>query len=745
MPRKSKQFGKGAIGKCLGRRIHPHEHVRRVFPDLDDRKDLTGLFVLRLENRIFGKVETECVIFYSEDVKDDNDDYVELYVAKRYFRISSEGSEDDFFMADQENRKVVAVKVEEKHENLPQIPDEIYQLMKETIIDDNIIDQVRLVMRVDDDNNPIPENIPATKDDGDDKDDDDCYYNHDWGFSGICPRRMNNIANSLPVVKGSIKKSPDLDILFELFFPKTFIVEVMIPKMNSKLRCGKLSYGEFLRFLGLWLVMGTVHNKSRQAFWQTNDVSIFHGVPFRLHKYMSGKRFEDIFSALTYTNQDPPETNTDEFFPVRQLVDAWNANMTNSFSPGWITCVGKSLMVWTNKYLCPGLMCMPDKKPYPFGNGWHSICCAQSGILFQLAIDESTDAPKEEIASENSEDDDDAPGDTASLLLRLTKGIWYSGKVLILNSKYSVLKALIELKKKGLYASAPIQQQQYWPKFMNGEVVDEHFVDKDVGYVDAIGGTKDSQAFHIFGLKLPSFTMKMVSTYGIIDRVGPQQNIEIDGRRVTFQRPEVIANHYAYNHFVDEHDTLRRTSPQLDVMWEMASWPNRVFAFMLAVTEINMMLATRFFYEDKTISKVEFRKKLSEKLINNKYVDHVQETGSVDLKEIQRTTRHGRMRRIKRQAKHNSDCAKEHELLSLPSNKKFRKGQMVDAVSKYPQHRCSTPGCTKEIRTYCKCMLGVYMCKGCFTKHVVEINGDFEVTTKHEEDDDDDNPEAKYA
>jgi hypothetical protein len=41
--------------------------------------------------------------------------------------------------------------------------------------------------------------------------------------------------------------------------------------------------------------------------------------------------------------------------------------------------------------------------------------------------------------------------------------------------------------------------------------------------------------------------------------------------------------------------------------------------------------------------------------------------------------------------------------------------------SKYPQHVCKTIGCPKRIRTYCKCMIGHWMCQMCIGIHIASV------------------------
>ena len=56
-----------------------------------------------------------------------------------------------------------------------------------------------------------------------------------------------------------------------------------------------------------------------------------------------------------------------------------------------------------------------------------------------------------------------------------------------------------------------------------------------------------------------------------------------------------------------------------------------------------------------------------------------------------------------------------HELLTLPCGKKFKDDKIVNSKIAYSQRTCS--GCTKKIRTYCKCSPGIMRCHQCFFEH----------------------------
>jgi Transposase IS4 len=55
---------------------------------------------------------------------------------------------------------------------------------------------------------------------------------------------------------------------------------------------------------------------------------------------------------------------------------------------------------------------MVPRKPHPFGNEWHTMCCGLSGLLFRLDLVEGKDSPLERGTPEYQE-----KGKTVGLLL----------------------------------------------------------------------------------------------------------------------------------------------------------------------------------------------------------------------------------------------------------------------------------------------------------------------------------------
>ena len=80
---------------------------------------------------------------------------------------------------------------------------------------------------------------------------------------------------------------------------------------------------------------------------------------------------------------------------------------------------------------------------------------------------------------------------TVGLLLRMMKSYFATGKYVILDSGFCVLKWLIQLGKKGDFACAVLQNRRYWPEMVPSKDTEDHFWEVEVGEKDAIQGKVD--------------------------------------------------------------------------------------------------------------------------------------------------------------------------------------------------------------------------------------------------------------
>ena len=63
-------------------------------------------------------------------------------------------------------------------------------------------------------------------------------------------------------------------------------LETMIARMNENIEGDRVTLGDFLHWIGLWVLMSTVNGMDQCSSWSTKEVNIFEGTWFRLTKFM---------------------------------------------------------------------------------------------------------------------------------------------------------------------------------------------------------------------------------------------------------------------------------------------------------------------------------------------------------------------------------------------------------------------------------------------------------------------------
>ena len=147
------------------------------------------------------------------------------------------------------------------------------------------------------------------------------------------------------------------------------------------------------------------------------------------------------------------------------------------------------------------------------------------------------------------------------------------------------------------------KKRRYWPKFIKGDDIIKHFKEKNVGDVDALHGTYMGHLFDIMDTKDPEYVMQLMTTYGTLNSVpGSYTRREYleDGKniKVEFQYPEVINNHYRFRHQIDDHNARCHSPIGFEETWSTKWCPNRVMAFLLSVTEVNVKLSHDYFISE---------------------------------------------------------------------------------------------------------------------------------------------------
>ena len=96
-----------------------------------------------------------------------------------------------------------------------------------------------------------------------------------------------------------------------------------------------------------------------------------------------------------------------------------------------------------------------------------------------------------------------------------------------MDSGFCVLQTLIELLLVGIYSSAVIKKRRYWPKYIDGEGIVQHFQTKEVGQCDSLPRTLSGKAFSIFCMKEENYTMKLMDTYGALVKIDGSKTLRL--------------------------------------------------------------------------------------------------------------------------------------------------------------------------------------------------------------------------
>ena len=202
----------------------------------------------------------------------------------------------------------------------------------------------------------------------------------------------------------------------------------------------------------------------------------------------------------------------------------------------------------------------------------------------------------------------------------MLKCYFNTGHYDVLDSGFCVLKAIVALYQKGIYAGALIKKRRYWPTLVPGPAMDDRFAAKEVGSVEALCGTLNNVEYHMWCMKEPDYVMRIMATGGVLESDETCKTAQRGNgpTKVTFDYTKPFDWHFRYRHAVDDHNNLRHSLPSLEDTWDTRRWEIRVFSFILAITEINICLTVRFFKwtSGDAMTLVQFRRAFSGFLIH---------------------------------------------------------------------------------------------------------------------------------
>lgn len=241
-----KKLGQGAILRCYGRFLHPSAKIREKYPN--DHKDVAiqNLTSLRLEMKMVDRRTRLCVVMEHADFS------VNLYASVHKVKLVQEGPANLRFVVAQptQNALILEEAVAADADGNDQQLDTVAGMIQ---ISQNMTDSA-----IDDDNEPAPENEPSSAADN------STPIFGSWGGGTIDPRAGTRESGpSLKSIDDTKYRDQTPLSLFLLFFPQYYIRDVIISSSNAADEGLHLTYGDFLRWLGLWFLFACFNTSNR--------------------------------------------------------------------------------------------------------------------------------------------------------------------------------------------------------------------------------------------------------------------------------------------------------------------------------------------------------------------------------------------------------------------------------------------------------------------------------------------------
>ena len=127
---------------------------------------------------------------------------------------------------------------------------------------------------VDNDNQPLPENIPTEEEQNAPS---QPQFFMAWEHSGSCFHCLEGGCKTKACINFNTDVKPTVEQQFEIFFFKPFIMGTIIPQTNKCLqedRHHPLTYGEFLHWLSLWFLMATINGPDKAELMSQKAVTL---------------------------------------------------------------------------------------------------------------------------------------------------------------------------------------------------------------------------------------------------------------------------------------------------------------------------------------------------------------------------------------------------------------------------------------------------------------------------------------
>ena len=409
-----------------------------------------------------------------------------------------------------------------------------------------------------------------------------------------------------------------------------------------------LRTGEFLRWLGLWILM-TIYPigfGGRRAYWR--------GI-FKFTQYMTEHRFENILRCFTLPQYKQSDSGWggqgrahylikkfDKFQEVRFFTDKMRQQFQDALKPGGWLCIDESMFSWLGRALkLPGWKII-KRKPHPIGLESKTTACAVVGVLVDFEFQEGT-LPMGFFKYI------DETNRSSAWLLRLTEK-WHNKeeRTVIADAAFAQVRAAVALRRTaGLHLIGNVKGcTKYFCKAELKEECPAYERDKLVCVTKKLTLGVGSDAVTIYGTGWRC-TGEMVVTYvhtcGTTvmgsDRVKRKYAQMSDGKvnstNYHVKRPKVSSEYQSKMGAIDGHNYRRQSSKStlaLEKVCVTRNTKDRIFISIVSWVLINIYLLQKFFLWGGEAKKTpsELQEQIAMALINNKLLEEADQDADPD-------------------------------------------------------------------------------------------------------------------
>ena len=339
--KKKLRCGKGAVCSVITRMLHPRKDVTEKYPNATHNSKVDKLTALRKELKKVNRKEQVVIVFRHGDFAE-----VELHCNARFCHVDTEGPVSEIFT---DGSAPVDTEVEETAPPVDEGMDPVVAVPATSGDVGEDIQNLRAQgFSVDDDNEPAEENIPSTTTTPTNEPPLMPNIYQEWDSRNVCNRKSDGHSEENP----RLLKTPSSETrlgYFLLFLPTSFIQNILLPMTSAQLDGGPIKFSEFMRYIGLWLLMSSQVKTAVREYFSSAPIDPYsNGALFRVNDIMTWNRFNAVTKALKYTEQEPPSYK-DKFHGVREMLKAFNEHMQSIFLARWVSCLDESMSIWTSK------------------------------------------------------------------------------------------------------------------------------------------------------------------------------------------------------------------------------------------------------------------------------------------------------------------------------------------------------------------------------------------------------------